>query len=102
VSEPENRPDDDQEIRRLVRRLSRPHRSGGRVIERASLMAEGADFEAVMAWIEAHGGSAEAPAPSRAARGLHSERMAENAAEQMPLRFVLPADAVPAEDVSPE
>jgi hypothetical protein len=55
---PAERPDDDA-IRALVTRLGRPHRSGGRVIERATLMAEGADFTAVMAWIEAHGGEAE-------------------------------------------
>ncbi|UUY03997.1 hypothetical protein LRS13_00260 [Svornostia abyssi] len=62
----------DDEIRTLVTRLSRPHRSGGRVIERAAVLAEGADFDAVMVWIEAHGGRPEMAKPpegrSRSAR----------------------------------
>ena len=47
---------DDEGLRVLVAGLARPHRSGGRVIERASLLASGADFRAAIAWIEAHGG----------------------------------------------
>jgi hypothetical protein len=34
---------DDDAIRTLVTRLSRPHASGGAVIERAAILAEGAD-----------------------------------------------------------
>jgi hypothetical protein len=81
---------DDDAIRALVRRLSRPHRSGGRVVERAALMAEGADFSAVLAWIEAHGGEAEAPR-ARPARGLHAPRLAP---DEVAVRFVVPAAAV--------
>lgn len=81
---------DDDAIRALVRRLSRPHQSGGRVVERAALMAEGADVSAVMAWIEAHGGEAEAPR-ARPARGLHAPRAA---GDQVAVRFVVPAAAV--------
>jgi hypothetical protein len=40
----------------MVTRLARAHPSGGTVIERAAILSEGADFEAVMAWIVAHGG----------------------------------------------
>jgi hypothetical protein len=67
------------------------------VIERATLLAEGADFDAVMAWIEAHGGEPEAPAASRSKRGLHSPRLASGAgagADPTPLRFILPAGAL--------
>jgi hypothetical protein len=46
---------DDDAIRALVTRLARPHPSGGDVIERAAILAEGADLAAVMAWITAHG-----------------------------------------------
>jgi hypothetical protein len=48
----------EEQIRGLVARLGRPHPSGGTVIERAALMAEGADFDATVAWILAHGGKA--------------------------------------------
>jgi hypothetical protein len=84
---------DDAAIQALVTRLARPHRSGGRVIERASLLAEGADFRAVMTWIEAHGGEPEAPVAPRAQRGLHSARLASSGNEPVPLRFILPATA---------
>jgi hypothetical protein len=87
-------PAEDEEIRALVARLSRPHRSGGRVIERAAVLAAGADFTAVMAWIEAHGGRAETAAPRKAARGLHAPRQSEDVADPLPLRFILPANAL--------
>ena len=88
------RPDDDA-IRALVARLARPHRSGGQVIERASLLSAGADFDALMAWIEEHGGEAETVASPRAQRGLHSARpVAHAAAGPTPLRFILPAAAL--------
>ena len=93
---PAESPDDDA-IRALVTRLGRPHRSGGRVIERATLMAEGHDFTAVMAWIEAHGGEAEHAVPSRSPRGLHSPRQStDGAGDSLPLRFVVPAAALSA------
>jgi hypothetical protein len=85
---------DDDTIRVLVTRLARPHRSGGRVIERATLLAEGADFRAVMRWIEAHGGEAEAPAAPRSHLGLHSERLNAAGSAPTPLRFILPAGAL--------
>src|SRR5688572_28285667 len=71
---------DDEGIRKLVARLSRPHRSGGDVIERAAIMAEGADFDAVVAWIVAYDGEPEsAKAPKGGGRGLHGLRMTETA-----------------------
>ena len=42
---------DDDAIRSLLTRLGRAHPSGGTVIERAAILAEGADFDVVMAWI---------------------------------------------------
>ena len=51
---------DDDAIRALVIRLARPHGSGGEVIERAAILAEGADSAAVIAWITAHAGVPEA------------------------------------------
>ena len=85
--------DHDDEIRELVARLSRPHRTGGRVIERATLLAEGSDFTAVMAWIEAHGGEAEVAAAPRSSGGLHSARLTAPA-DATPLRFIVPAAAL--------
>jgi hypothetical protein len=45
---------DDDAIRAVVRRLARPHASGGDVIERAAIIAEGAASGAIIAWITAH------------------------------------------------
>ena len=78
-------------MRARLERLARPHRSGGSVIERASLLAGGSAFDGAVAWIEAHGGVPEMPATPRTQRGLHSPRAAETGT---PLRFVLPADAL--------
>jgi hypothetical protein len=80
----------DDAMRDRLKRLARADRSGGWVIERATLLAGGSAFDGAMAWIEAHGGAPEMAAPPRAERGLHSARAAGSGA---PLRFVLPADA---------
>jgi hypothetical protein len=86
---------DEAAIRSLVTRLGRTHRSGGIVVERAAILAEGADFDAVMAWILAHGGEAEAVATKPSSSGLHGLRGHHGeAAPQPPSRFVLPADAL--------
>jgi hypothetical protein len=82
---------DDDATRAEVRRVARRDRSGGWLVERATLLAGGAEFGAAVAWIEAHGGVPELPAIPRLQRGLHSPRAAEGAA---PLRFLLPADAL--------
>jgi len=85
---------DDDEIRTLVTRLARPHKSGGSVIERAAILAEGADFDAVMKWITERDGVAE-EVVSTASRGggLHGGRFGGGAA-QLPHRFILPAGAL--------
>jgi len=61
----------DAEIHALVKRLARPHSSGGEVVERAALLASGSDFGAVMAWITDHAGVAETMGSEPARRGLH-------------------------------
>jgi hypothetical protein len=45
---------EDDAIRMLVTRLSRPHPSGGKVIERAAILAEGVNSGAVLTWVVAH------------------------------------------------
>jgi hypothetical protein len=85
---------DDDAILALVTRLARPHASGGEVIERAAILAEGADFPAVMAWITAHDGQPEAGVvPTVSTHGLHGSRFNGPGGERPrpPLRFVLPA-----------
>jgi hypothetical protein len=84
---------DDNAILALVKRLARPHASGGAVIERAAILAEGADFASVMAWIAAHDGQPEARVASGSTHGLHGSRVSNIGAEQRrtPLRYVLPA-----------
>jgi hypothetical protein len=83
---------DDAQIKTLVTRLSRPHPSGGVVIERAALLAAGSDYAAVVEWITAHAGTPEAKAPAAAGRGLHGARLNDGAGRpSQPMRFVLPA-----------
>lgn len=83
-------------IEELVTRLARPHRSGGTVIERAAILAEGADFDAVMRWILAHDGTAEVAPPKAAPRGIHASRYhdTDGDAPPVPQRFILPRDAL--------
>lgn len=87
---------DDDAIRALVMRLSRPHRSGGEVIERAAILAAGPDSTEVLAWITAHNGQPETLAPKVSGRGLHSARLSENgnASSSTPRRYVLPAGSL--------
>ena len=86
-------PAPDDVIRSIVTRLSRPAPSGGFVIERVAIVAEGADSEAVIGWIIAHGGQPEAIAPPAPARGLHGTRGSHGlgAQQRRPPRYVLPA-----------
>jgi hypothetical protein len=87
---------DDLEINALVTRLSRPHSSGGVVIERAAILAAGADFPAVMNWITAHAGTPDTAVSATRSRGLHGSRLNDSdaSASPPPLRFVLPAGAL--------
>jgi hypothetical protein len=87
---------DDPQIKSLVARLSRPHPSGGVVIERAAILADGGDFPAVMNWITAHAGTPDATVAPTMNRGLHGSRLQSRGttAASKPVRFVLPAGVV--------
>jgi hypothetical protein len=76
-----------------VRRLARPHSSGGTVIERSVILAEGDDSAAILSWISAHDGVEDSTAaPSRSA-GLHGLRESAGTNTGQARRFVLPAHA---------
>jgi hypothetical protein len=87
---------DDNAIRSLVTRLALAHPSGGTVTERAAIVAEGADSDAVTTWIVAHGGKPEAPVETPTRRGLHGSRLHDSgeSAPRTASRFVLPAGAL--------
>jgi hypothetical protein len=87
---------DEDAIRSVVIRLARADPSGGTVIERAAIVAEGADSEAVMRWIVAHGGKPEAQVKTSSRRGLHGSRLHDGgeSAPRTASRFVLPAGAL--------
>jgi hypothetical protein len=83
---------DDASILALVTRLARPRRSGGRVIERAAILAAGADSPAVIDWILAHAGAPEEIVSTTPRRGLHGSRLKDTSgAARPPQRFVSPA-----------
>jgi hypothetical protein len=84
---------DDDAIRALVTRLARPHPSGGDVIERSVILAEGAHSTDVIAWITAHAGIPEATVASAPRLGLHGPVLSHSsgAGAHAPRRYVLPA-----------
>ncbi len=86
----------DDAIRTLLQRLARRHPSGGTVIERAAIMAEGSDGSAVVAWITAHDGEPEAAASPSSKGGLHGQRLDDPiaAGRRPPVRYVLPPGAL--------
>ena len=65
------------------------------MIERAAILASGADFPAVMDWITAHAGTPDASVAATPRGGLHGSRIKDGdaAPSRVPLRFVLPAGA---------
>jgi hypothetical protein len=87
---------DEEAIRSLVTRLARPHPSGGKVIERAAILAAGADSSAVLTWISDHDGEPEVLTPVGSGRGLHSSRLTDGigAGARTPLRYVFPPGAL--------
>jgi hypothetical protein len=91
---------DDDDIRTLVTRLARPHPSGGDVVERVAILAEGEGFAEVMKWIETHGGKPEetavTPTGRSARHGLHGQRLTDTnrPGSEKPRRFVLPPGAL--------
>ena len=95
MSDPQNGvpSDADRSIRQVVERLARPG-AGGPVIERAAILAEGARSGSILAWIDAHGWEAEAPAETargRTSSGLHGgrDRDRDRTDPRPPLRYVL-------------
>ena len=65
------------------------------MIERAAILADGADFQAVMEWIIAHDGDPETARSAAPRRGLHGSRLEGSETDDAtPLRFVLPAGAL--------
>jgi hypothetical protein len=87
----ESRMDDDA-IRALLTRLARAHPSGGTVVERAAILAAGAEFDAVIAWVSAHGGAPEESTAKASSSGLYGSRIHDTgtAEPRVPSRFVLP------------
>jgi hypothetical protein len=82
----------DDVLREVVRGLARRHPSGGMVVERAAILAAGADCSAVVAWITAHSGEPEAAIASSGG-GLHGTRPSDTS-HLPPVRYVLPAGAL--------
>ncbi len=78
----------------IVRRLARPHPSGGMVIERSVILAEGSGSAAILAWIHDHDGVGDSTVASTRGGGLHGSRGSgvPAARQDAPARrFVLPA-----------
>jgi hypothetical protein len=79
----------------LVKRLARPHASGGVAIERSVILAEGAASAQILTWISEHDGVAESSMPAARSSGLHGPRGDVRTPQQPgpPRRFVLPLRA---------
>ena len=92
--ETRSEPPESDVIRDTVRRLSRPHPSGGDVIERAAVLAEGTSSTAIMRWIEDHDGQPEEIAAQAATPGLHGARRDGLRTAGQTRRYVLPAGAL--------
>jgi len=78
----------DDGIRAVVARLARPHRSGGAVIERAAILAEGDRSAEILDWIVGHAGEPEIAASAKPQRGLYGGGVTT---PRGPARYVLPA-----------
>jgi hypothetical protein len=77
----------------LVRRLARPHASGGTVIVRSVILAEGTDSGAILDWISEHDGVADSTVAPARSSGLHGSRETLRVDSAPARRFVLPAHA---------
>jgi len=85
----------DDAIRTVVARLARPHRSGGAVIERAAILAEGERSAAIFAWIAGHAGEPELAAAAAPTKGLYGTGFGGGVtAPRGPARYVLPPGAL--------
>jgi hypothetical protein len=79
----------------VVKRLARPHASGGMVVERSVIMAEGTSSAEILSWISDHDGVADFTVTAVRSKGLHGSRIDAHAApkDAPARRFVLPARA---------
>jgi hypothetical protein len=79
----------------VVKRLARPHVSGGMAIERSVILAEGSDSAAILTWIADHDGVADSTVAVARSSGLHGLGRETAAAQKAgpARRFVLPAHA---------
>jgi hypothetical protein len=86
---------DDIAIRAVVRRLARPHPSGGQVVEHAAILAAGANSSQILTWITDHSGRPEEHQLA-ASQGLHGNRLsnASTTTSHAPSRYVLPPGAL--------
>jgi hypothetical protein len=88
-------PTTDDALRAVVARLARPHRSGGSVIERAAILAEGERSAAIVDWITRHAGEAEVVESAKPQRGLYGTGFGGAATERRgPARYLLPPGAL--------
>jgi hypothetical protein len=89
-------PSTDDAIRAVVARLARPHRSGGSVIERAAILAEGERSGDILDWIQRHAGEAEVVVETaKPQRGLYGTGFGgAPPARRGPARYLLPAGAL--------
>ncbi|MDX6479784.1 MAG: hypothetical protein QOG85_294 [Gaiellaceae bacterium] len=89
---------DDTTIDHIVRRLARPTKSGGHVIERAAVLAEGAHFADIEAWIIKSGGEPEVLEDAGSTGGVHMgrERSGRIRDDVVPVRYLLPSGSLPA------
>jgi hypothetical protein len=87
---------DDEAIRAVVRRLARPHPSGGSAVERSVILAEGSDSGVIIAWVLSHSGVPDSTAATAVKRGIHGTRdtVGGGVSDRPPLRFVLPAGSL--------
>jgi hypothetical protein len=87
--------DHTDEVALLVKRLARPHASGGTVIERPVIIAEGRRSTAILAWIADHGGAPDSTVPDSQSKGLHSPTLTVGVGGQAApaRRYILPAHA---------
>lgn len=83
---------DELTIQQTVVRLARPNAAGGHAIERAALLAEGSDFEAIERWILERGGEPQSLVARRGSTGgLHGLRVEEQRpVDGPPARYVIP------------
>lgn len=96
MSDPAMSESDEVRIRAIVTRLARRGEDGGHVIERAAILAAGADSVAIETWILDHAGRPERTLATPGA-GLHAHRVVQaSESNGHSRRFLLPPGALDA------